>query len=178
MKHLILGGARSGKSRHALQLALHAGGEVRFLATAVAHDDEMRERIAIHRRERPRHWITVEVGDDLAGALAAHAAPGRTVIVDCLTLWLATLLCGDDPATPPQGDFARRRDALLNALPALPGRVLLVSNELGLGVVPLGALTRRFCDEAGRLHQAVAARCERVTLMVAGLPLVLKSPLP
>lgn len=176
MKHLILGGARSGKSRHALQLAIQAGGEVRFLATAVAQDDEMRERIAIHRRERPPHWTTVEVRDDLAGALAAHAAPGRTVIVDCLTLWLATLLCDDDPATPLR-DFVRCRSDLLDALPALPGRILLVSNELGLGVVPLGALTRRFCDAAGRLNQDVAARCDRVTLMVAGLPLILRSPL-
>lgn len=172
--HLVLGGARSGKSRQAESLAAAAGDEIILIATAEGRDEEMRARIAHHRAQRPAHWRTVEEPLALAGALKAHSGEGRCVIVDCLTLWLSNWLdlIGRTPAAGAR--FAAERGALLAALPALAGTVVLVSNEVGLGVVPLGALTRRFVDEQGRLNQDLAARCERVTWMAAGLPLTLK----
>ncbi|HEY4370573.1 MAG TPA: bifunctional adenosylcobinamide kinase/adenosylcobinamide-phosphate guanylyltransferase [Burkholderiales bacterium] len=179
--HLILGGARSGKSGHAERLAIAAGTPVTYIATARAGDAEMRARIAHHRAQRPAHWQTAEAPLELAGALRRHAAPGRLVIVDCLTLWLTNLLfdgreheAAEGVIEPPPA-YAREHAALLEALPGLPGTVLCVSNEIGFGVVPLGALTRFFTDEMGRLNQAVAAQAQRVTLMVAGLPLELKA---
>lgn len=170
MKELILGGARSGKSALAERLAVESALAVTYVATArPGEDEEMRARIRHHQERRPAHWGLVEAGADLAGVLRAHAAPDRCLLVDCLTLWLTHLLWDEDEAT-----CSREQTRLLQALADLPGRLILVSNETGMGIVPLGELTRRFCDEAGRLHQAVAARCERVTLTVAGLPLVLK----
>jgi len=168
--NLILGGARSGKSALAERLAMPYP-DVVYIATAQARDTEMGERIAHHRARRPAEWGCIEEPIALAAALRAHAAPGRCVLVDCLTLWLSNLL-GDADA----GAFERERDALLATLPGLDGSVLLVSNEVGLGVVPMGALTRRYVDEAGRLHQALGALCERVVFVAAGLPLVLKGP--
>ncbi|MFP4080956.1 MAG: bifunctional adenosylcobinamide kinase/adenosylcobinamide-phosphate guanylyltransferase [Ectothiorhodospira sp.] len=170
MRELILGGARSGKSALAERLAGESGLAVTYVATARPGDDEeMQARIRHHRDRRPGHWGLVEAGADLAGVLRDHAAPDHCLLVDCLTLWLTHLLWDEDEATA-----RREQERLLEALPDLPGRLILVSNETGMGIVPLGELTRRFCDEAGRLHQAVAARCERVTLTVAGLPLVIK----
>ncbi|MCS3807905.1 bifunctional adenosylcobinamide kinase/adenosylcobinamide-phosphate guanylyltransferase [Xanthomonas sp. 4461] len=169
MRQLILGGARSGKSALAERLAADAAGQVHYVATAQAFDDEMRQRIAHHRSQRPPHWHCVEEPVALAATLQAQAAPDRCVLVDCLTLWLSNLL-----GHPDAGAFARERDALLATLPQLPGQVVLVSNEVGQGIVPLGELTRRFVDEAGRLHQALALQCERVVFVVAGLPMVLK----
>ncbi len=113
----------------------------------------------------------VEEPVHLARALAEHASPQRCLIVDCLTLWLSNLLT-DEPIDEKR--FATERAALLELLPRLPGRILLVSNEVGLGIIPLGAMTRRFCDESGRLHQALAAACDRVTFVTAGLPMTLK----
>ena len=165
---LILGGARSGKSRHAEQLAMQSGLAVSYIATAIAGDDEMRARIARHRDDRPASWRTIEEPQALARVLREQSAVDRCVLVDCLTLWLAHLL-GEDEAI-----YVQEREALLQTLPELPGPIILVSNETGLGVVPLGELTRRFVDEAGRLHQQLAARCERVIFCVAGLPMNLK----
>ncbi|MDB5802765.1 MAG: cobU [Betaproteobacteria bacterium] len=179
--HLILGGARSGKSRHAEQLALAAGAPVTYIATARAGDAEMRARIAHHRQRRPSGWETIEAPVELAAALRKNAAAGRTVIVDCLTLWLNNLLFdghtgdADERLIEPPPLYAQQHAALLETLPALPGAILCVSNEIGFGVIPLGALTRFFADEMGRLNQSVAARAGRVTLMVAGLPLELKA---
>jgi adenosylcobinamide kinase/adenosylcobinamide-phosphate guanylyltransferase len=147
--------------------------EVVYVATAQARDAEMAARIAHHRARRPSHWLSVEEPLALADVLRAQARPERCVLVDCLTLWLSNLLGHDDAAR-----FARERAALLDALPALPGTVLLVSNEVGSGVVPMGELSRRFVDEAGRLHQALAAVCERVLFVAAGLPLALKGERP
>ncbi|WP_020648009.1 bifunctional adenosylcobinamide kinase/adenosylcobinamide-phosphate guanylyltransferase [Solimonas variicoloris] len=173
MKTLILGGVRSGKSRLAERLAGAAGAPVCYIATARDHGDaELRARIAAHRARRPPHWTLVEAPLALAAALRREAAAGRVVIVDCLTLWLTNLLCEADAA-----GVEREREALLDAVPALPGTLILVANETGLGVVPLGALTRRYVDEAGVLHQRLAERCERVLLTVAGLPLALKGSL-
>ncbi|PXV54773.1 adenosylcobinamide kinase /adenosylcobinamide-phosphate guanylyltransferase [Dyella jiangningensis] len=172
MRTLILGGARSGKSALAERLAAASGHEVVYIATAQAHDEEMAARIAHHRAQRPAHWLSVEEPLALAAALEAHARPGRCVLVDCLTLWLSNLLGDADNER-----FKQERDALLRLLPALKGQVLMVSNEVGLGVVPMGELTRRFVDEAGRLHQALAAECERVLFVAAGLPMSLKGSL-
>ena len=177
--HLILGGARSGKSRHAEQLAAASGLAVHVIVTAEALDDEMRARITRHQADRPAGWTVHEAPRGLAATLAAVAAPERCVIVDCLTLWLANLLDGAE-TLPPGADaaqlpaFARERAALLALIPELPGRVIFVANEVGLGLVPETPLGRLFRDEAGRVNQAVAALCERVVFVAAGLPLVLK----
>jgi len=169
MLELILGGARSGKSRFAECLAAESGLAVAYIATSQALDGEMTERIAHHRERRPAHWTLVEEPLQLARVLREQAAANRCLLVDCLTLWLTNLLMLDDAAR-----LAEERNALLECLDGLPGRILLVSNETGLGVVPLGELTRRYVDEAGWLHQAVAERAQRVTFMVAGLPMTLK----
>ncbi|WP_326429768.1 bifunctional adenosylcobinamide kinase/adenosylcobinamide-phosphate guanylyltransferase [Stutzerimonas frequens] len=169
MLELILGGARSGKSRFAERLAAESGLAITYIATSQALDGEMTARIAHHRERRPAHWALVEEPLQLARVLCEQAAANRCLLVDCLTLWLTNLLMLDDAMR-----LAEERDALLECLDGLPGRILLVSNETGLGVVPLGELTRRYVDEAGWLHQAVAERAQRVTFMVAGLPMTLK----
>ncbi len=169
MIELILGGARSGKSRLAERLAGESGLPVTYIATSQPLDGEMSARIAQHRARRPAGWALVEEPLALAAVLREHASPERCLLVDCLTLWLTNLLMLDDTTR-----LAAERDALLDCLAALPGRVLLVSNETGLGVVPLGELSRRYVDEAGWLHQALAERCGRVVFTVAGLPMTLK----
>jgi len=163
---LILGGARSGKSALAERRAIDSGLEVVYFATAAPGDEEMAQRIARHRARRPAQWHTVEETLALASALRTAAAAQRCLLVDCLTLWLTNLLLG--PGLEPE------REHLLAALPALPGRVILVSNEVGWGIVPINELARRFADEQGRLNQAVASICSRVTMVAAGLPLELK----
>lgn len=164
---LILGGARSGKSRYGEGLVRAQPGVPHYLATAEARDAEMAARIAAHRAERSgQGWITAEAPLDLAAALAAVPA-GAPVLVDCLTLWLTNqLLAGRD--------LEAEAAALAAALSAHPGPVVAVANEVGLGIVPENALARRFRDAAGRLHQQVAARAGLVVLMVAGLPLTVK----
>ena len=169
MKTLILGGARSGKSRLAETLALKSGLPVTYIATAIAGDKEMRARIETHRARRPATWAVAEEPLALAATLRRYTISGRYVIVDCLTLWLTNLLVASN-----DGQFARERDALITVLPELPGEIAFVSNETGLGIMPLGELTRRFGDEAGRLHQELARCCDQVVFMVAGLPTILK----
>lgn len=169
MRELILGGVRSGKSRLAEQHASDSGLEVVYVATAQVRDAEMRQRIAHHQARRPAHWRVIEAGQNLAEVLQQQAAANRCVLVDCLTLWLTQLLCDTDETV-----LRREVDALLAVLPALPGHIILVSNETNMGIVPMGELSRRYCDEAGRLHQQVGALCERVILTVAGLPLIVK----
>ena len=168
MRELILGGARSGKSALAQQRAGESGLAVTLIATATADDTEMAQRIAHHQANRPPEWCIVEEPVELTSALMEHAAPDRCLLVDCLTLWLSNILMDGE------NTFELQRAALLKTLPRLPGHIILVGNEIGLGVVPMGKLTRRFVDENGRLHQDIAAHCERVSLCVAGLPLVLK----
>ena len=167
MFHLILGGARSGKSRLAEQQASASGLAVTYIATSEPLDGEMNQRVALHRERRPDHWGLVEEPLALADVLRAQARSDRCLLVDCLTLWLTNLLMLDEPER-----LNAEREALLETLPGLPGHILFVSNETGLGVVPLGELTRRYVDEAGLLHQALAERCERVVFTVAGLPMV------
>jgi adenosylcobinamide kinase/adenosylcobinamide-phosphate guanylyltransferase len=177
---LVLGGARSGKSGHAEALAIASGRDVVYIATAGARDGEMAERIAHHRASRPAHWTTVEETIALGAAIARHSTPGRVVLVDCLTLWLSNLLFSSDDAFPDTGPvtlpvlFHQERQALLDSLASASGDVILVSNEVGMGIVPMGAISRAFVDEQGRLNQAVAAACDRALFVAAGLPLVLK----
>lgn len=178
---LVFGGARSGKSAHAEQLAQASSKEVVYVATSRAGDGEMSARIAHHRERRPAHWRTVEEELALAGVLREQCAPQRLVLVDCLTLWLSNLMFSDGRAYPEVGEvelpprFHAERAALLELLDGgLPGDVVFVSNEVGMGIVPWGAISRSFADEAGRLNQAVAARADRAVFVAAGLPLVLK----
>lgn len=172
--HLIVGGQRSGKSRRAEHLACAwraaaPGRAVTVVATARAADDEMRARIARHRADRPLGFDTVEEPLDLAAALRAHASPGRLLLVDCLTLWLTNWLMPAEGEARPAG-FESAQDELLAALDMAPAPVLLVSNEVGWGLAPLGAEVRAYVDALGRLNQAVARHCGQLTLMVAGQP--------
>ncbi|MGE7957181.1 bifunctional adenosylcobinamide kinase/adenosylcobinamide-phosphate guanylyltransferase [Pseudomonas sp. NPDC089530] len=169
MLQLILGGARSGKSRLAEKLAGESGLAVTYIATSQALDGEMNQRIEHHRERRPADWGLIEEPLELARVLREAASTERCLLVDCLTLWLTNLLLLGDPE-----QLAQEREALLDSLASLPGEIIFVSNETGMGVVPLGELTRRYVDEAGWLHQALAERCQRVVLTVAGLPLTLK----
>ncbi|WP_018152600.1 bifunctional adenosylcobinamide kinase/adenosylcobinamide-phosphate guanylyltransferase [Leeia oryzae] len=166
---LILGGRRSGKSARAQALA-STFAEVTLIATATASDGEMAERITRHQADRPAHWHTVESPLYLASALQQADAAGCCLLVDCLTLWQTNLLLAEDETL-----LARETDALLAILPRLQAEVILVSNEVGWSIVPESALARRFADEVGRLHQRLAAACQRVELVVAGLPLTMKN---
>ena len=168
---LVLGGARSGKSRHAEGLVTATPGPRVYIATAQIWDEEMADRVARHRQDRGPGWTTVEEPLDLPGALRRHAADGTGVLVDCLTLWLSNLMMAD-------ADIPAKTAELLDALAEVQGRVVLVSNEVGLGIVPDNALARRFRDHAGRLHQEVAALATRVVFIAAGLPMVLKGERP
>jgi adenosylcobinamide kinase/adenosylcobinamide-phosphate guanylyltransferase len=169
VKELILGGARSGKSSRAEIIAMASGLKVIYVATATAGDREMEERIAHHRDRRPETWELVEEPIRLASALVSNASPDSCLLVDCLTLWLSNLLCNEDEAL-----FRKEHGRLLKLLPALSGHIILVSNEVGMGIAPADSLSRRFRDEAGRLHQELAQICDRVTVVVAGLPQILK----
>ena len=183
MAELILGGARSGKSALAEQRALDANLAVTYIATGEAGDKEMASRIAHHKARRPTQWALVEEPLHLAAVLREHAAADRLLLVDCLTLWLSNLLFRGQAAQQAEAGnpidcplLGEEIAALLDYLPQLPGRIILVSNEVGLGIVPMGATTRLYVDEAGRLNQRLAKICERVTFVAAGLPLELKSP--
>ena len=179
MRELILGGQKSGKSRTAEERALSwlaaPGHQAVLLATAQACDDEMTARIERHRRDRALRvpaLCAVEASGDLAQAMVTHGASDTLLVIDCLTLWLTQRLMPlREPAVL---DLARQTDALVEAVAAATGPVVLVSNEIALGVVPMDAATRRFVDALGLLHQRVAVVCERVTLMVAGCALAVK----
>ncbi|KQO09222.1 adenosylcobinamide kinase/adenosylcobinamide phosphate guanyltransferase [Sphingomonas sp. Leaf242] len=165
----VLGGARSGKSRHAQgmaeQAAEHAaaqGGDLVYVATAQAFDDEMVDRIVRHRADRDARWRTVEAPIALSEALADADGAGSVILVDCLTLWMTNLLLGDH-------DIEARTVDLLAVIASMRGRAVFVSNEVGMGIVPDNALARRFRDEAGRLHQRLAAQVDSVDMVFAGL---------
>jgi adenosylcobinamide kinase/adenosylcobinamide-phosphate guanylyltransferase len=168
MKHLILGGTRSGKSHLAESLAVTTGKKLVYIATAQALDEEMCARIAHHQSSRIDQWITVEEPLMLAASLQQHVDEHTCILVDCLTLWLTNILLAGEEV------FQREHAALLATLPQLQGDIIFVSNEVGMGLVAADPLSRRFVDEAGRLHQALATICDKVTLVVAGLPLTLK----
>ena len=166
---LVLGGARSGKSRYAEALVESQPGTCLYIATAEAGDAEMAARIRHHQDRRGARWQTLEEPLDLIGALERAVRPDGAVLVDCLTLWLSNLLGANR-------DVPQETERLVAALPGLAGPVVFVSNEVGLGVHPMSALARSFIDHAGRLHQELAAVAQSVIFMAAGLPLFLKSP--
>ncbi len=171
--HLVLGGARSGKSAFAEALASASQLTVTYIATAQVYDDEFAKRIAHHQARRPKDWKIVETPFNLAATLATHATENNCVIVDCLTLWLAQCIC-PDCELPESVSWEKERMALLETLPKLKGKVILVSNEVGMGIVPLGEINRQFQDEQGRLNQSIARLADEVSFIAAGLPLKLK----
>jgi len=186
--HLILGGARSGKSAFAEKMASSLELPVTYIATAQVYDDEFRQRVAHHQARRPTHWKLVESPHFLSDTLQAnsHAAPiasknagnknnisEKCIIIDCLTLWLAQCICPD--CAPPTGvSWLNEREKFLALLPTIRDEIILVSNEVGMGIVPMGEINRQFQDEQGRLNQAIAAIADKVTFVAAGLPLKLK----
>lgn len=163
---LVLGGARSGKSVYAESLLTELAPPWGYVATAEAFDDEMRQRINVHQRRRGAGWIAYETPLDLADVLAGAAA-AQPCLVDCLTLWVSNLMHAER-------DIARETEALTAALSKRAAPCILVSNEVGLGIVPDNALARRFRDEAGRLNQRIATAADRVVFIAAGLPMTLK----
>ncbi|MFU8928044.1 bifunctional adenosylcobinamide kinase/adenosylcobinamide-phosphate guanylyltransferase [Acinetobacter puyangensis] len=165
---LILGGARSGKSKLAEQRAIDSTLSVLYVATAQALDAEMLQRIRHHQQTRPATWQLVEEPIDLADVLLQHDQPQRLILVDCLTLWLSNVLTQNEVL------FQQQIDSFLDVVAKLEAQLILVSNETGLGVVPMGELSRKFVDESGRLHQKLAQLADRVTFCVAGLPMTLK----
>lgn len=180
---LIFGGARSGKSAFAEQMASKLSDgkqEVLYLATASAGDAEMQERIMHHRARRPAEWGTLEQSLELGATIMEHSRTDNIILVDCLTVWLSNLQFSEATDFPeighitPPPQFAVQRHSLLDALVQAPGQIILVSNEVGMGIVPMGAVSRWFVDEAGRLNQAVAAIANNVVWVAAGLPLYLK----
>jgi adenosylcobinamide kinase/adenosylcobinamide-phosphate guanylyltransferase len=164
---LVLGGARSGKSRHAERLIEGAAAHGTYCATAEAGDAEMAARIAAHRARRGAFWRTVEAPLALAATIAAEAAPERPLLVDCLTLWLSNVMLAERPV---EAEIAALHAALRDAA----GPMVLVANEVGMGLVPETPLGRRFRDAAGWLNQEIAGLADRVVFVAAGLPLVLK----
>lgn len=164
---LVLGGARSGKSAYSERLAEAVGGPLTYIATAEAGDDEMAARIADHRARRGNRWTTVEEPVELAQALARADRPGGAVLVDCLTLWLANLMAAER-------DIPAEGRRLADTLETTEGAVVLVANEVGLGIVPDNPQARAFRDHAGRLNQAIAQVARNVVFMAAGLPMTLK----
>lgn len=167
---LVLGGAASGKSAYAEDLVLGLTGRPVYIATAQAFDGEMSDKIAVHQARRGAAWTTIEEPLDLAGAIAGADEPGAVLLVDCLTLWLSNLMADDR-------DIATETSRLVNTLGALQGQAVLVTNEVGLGIVPDNALARAFRNRHGSLNQAVAAAADRVVFVAAGLPLALKGEL-
>jgi adenosylcobinamide kinase/adenosylcobinamide-phosphate guanylyltransferase len=163
---LILGGARSGKSTHAERLLTALPAPWAYIATAEAFDDEMRERIEQHQARRGAGWVQYETPLDLAATLSGSAAP-HPCLVDCLTLWLSNLMHANR-------DIVRETEILIGALSKRSAPCIMVSNEVGLSIVPDNALARRFRDEAGRLNQRIAAAADRVVFVAAGLPMILK----
>lgn len=169
MMQLILGGARSGKSRFAEQQAQLSGLNVIYIATAQILDEEMRERVQHHQHQRPSEWQVIEEPLYLAEKLKQIDQPNQVILVDCLTLWISNLLMHDDSALQMQ-----QCEQLLDTISTLASRLILVSNETGLGVVPMGQISRKFVDESGRLHQRLGQIAEKVVFCVAGFPMVLK----
>ncbi|MGN8000384.1 bifunctional adenosylcobinamide kinase/adenosylcobinamide-phosphate guanylyltransferase [Sphingomonas sp. 22176] len=162
-----LGGARSGKSRYAQARAESLPGDLLYIATAQAFDEEMADRIARHVADRGPRWSTLDVPLDLPAAILANAAPSHVLLVDCLTLWTSNLMFAER-------DLEAETEALATAVAQAGGPVILVANEVGLGIVPDNALARRFRDAAGRINQAIAATADEVQFIAAGLPLRLK----
>ena len=169
MMQLILGGARSGKSRLAEQIAKDSNLNVTYIATAQAFDHEMQARIDHHQAQRPQHWTVIEEPLYLADCLIELDQPNQVILVDCLTLWMSNLLMHENTELQMQ-----QCQKLLNIIPILQSELILVSNETGLGVIPMGEISRKFVDESGRLHQQLGQIAEKVVFCVAGFPMLLK----
>ena len=169
MMQLILGGARSGKSRLAEQIAKDSNLNVTYIATAQAFDHEMQARIDHHQAQRPGHWTVIEEPLYLADCLIELDQPNQVILVDCLTLWMSNLLMHENAELQMQ-----QCQKLLDIIPILQAEVILVSNETGLGVIPIGEISRKFVDESGRLHQQLGQIAEKVIFCVAGFPMMLK----
>ncbi len=169
MKTLILGGVKSGKSRLAENRALRTEKPVVIIATATAGDEEMQARINHHQQSRPPQWQVIEEPICLASALHQANTNNNCIIIDCLTLWLTNLLLANDTTT-----LEKEMQAFITTLAGTTGSVIMVSNETSMGIIPMGDLTRRYCDEAGLLHQKIAQQCDNVLLTIAGLPMTLK----
>lgn len=170
MNELILGGARSGKSHYAETCASESGLNVIYVATAQALDSEMQQRIQHHQQQRPAHWSLIEEPINLISALKDNADDSTCILVDCLTLWVSNQLCSDEH----KHQIERNSENLASLLPTLSGKIIFVSNEVSMGIIPMGEMSRQFVDESGRLHQRLAAVCDKVTLMVAGIPSQIK----
>jgi len=167
---LVLGGARSGKSAYAENLAKQTNKVVVYLATAQVRDKAIAERVSLHQQSRPADWLTVESPLELGAMLREYAVEGTVVLVDCLTMWVTNMLCEEHCKVV----LKEQQDSFFSNLDTIKGDVIFVSNEVGMGIIPMGELTRDYVDIAGRLHQDIAARADHVMLVVAGLPLVLK----
>jgi adenosylcobinamide kinase / adenosylcobinamide-phosphate guanylyltransferase len=170
MKHLVLGGVRSGKSAFAQEQIAASGKPVCYVATSHVWDDDMADRVRQHKDNRPSEWQLIEEPLALASVLHSLNSPDQAVIVECFTLWMTNLLCLEDETR-----LEEEKQALLNAVEVFEGDLVLVSSEVGLGIMPMNALARRFGDEAGAMNQALAKLTDRVTFVAAGLPLPLKS---
>ncbi|QUX93026.1 bifunctional adenosylcobinamide kinase/adenosylcobinamide-phosphate guanylyltransferase [Marinomonas sp. A3A] len=170
MKHLVLGGVRSGKSAFAQEQIAASGKPVCYVATSQVWDDDMADRVRQHKDNRPSEWQLIEEPLALASVLHSLNSPDQAVIVECFTLWMTNLLCLEDETR-----LEEEKQALLNAVEVFEGDLVLVSSEVGLGIMPMNALARRFGDEAGTMNQALAKLTDRVTFVAAGLPLPLKS---
>lgn len=173
--HFILGGNRSGKSSYAQALAVSSGLRPVYFATAQALDEEMSARILRHQQDRDERWGLVESPVYLARALKANDDAGSAIVIDCLTLWVTNLLMAEEGQ---QGILEQEVESFFEVLPQMQSRLMIVSNEVGFGVIPMGELTRRFCDEVGFIHQRLAAQSEKVTLMVAGIAHSIKDESP
>ncbi|RBO80073.1 bifunctional adenosylcobinamide kinase/adenosylcobinamide-phosphate guanylyltransferase [Marinomonas aquiplantarum] len=169
MKHLVMGGVRSGKSAFAQDLVAATGKPVCYVATSQVWDDEMAQRVERHKLNRPEQWQLIEEPIALAATLNRLNNAQQAVIVECFSLWLSNLLCLEDDQV-----FERELQSLLKAVEQFQGDLVLVSSEVGLGIMPMNALARRFADEAGMLNQALAKLTDRVTFVAAGLPMPLK----
>lgn len=166
---LVLGGARSGKSGYAERQAALSNKPVIYIATAEVGDKEMAERVKHHQRQRPAEWQLIEEPLQLAQSLKDNSTEDNCILVDCLTLWLSNCLFSTT-----EKEWSEWKSEFLTTLDSLPGQVILVSNEVGCGIVPMGEVSRKFVDEAGWLHQSIAAQVAKVTLVTAGLPMHLK----
>jgi adenosylcobinamide kinase/adenosylcobinamide-phosphate guanylyltransferase len=169
MIELVLGGARSGKSSYAESVAKASAKSVIYIATGEVRDNEMAQRVAIHKSQRPVEWQVIEEPFNLAQTLKDNSRADNCILVDCLTLWLSNCLFGET-----QISWDDYKKELLTMLDQLPGQVILVSNEVGCGIVPMGEMSRQFVDQAGWLHQAIAAQVQKVTLVTAGIPMHIK----
>ena len=169
MINLVIGGARSGKSSYAEKLAVETQKEIIYIATATTGDDEMRDRIKHHQQSRPEKWMLIEEPFNLSDVILNHSSRNLTLIIECMTLWLTNWLCTNDVE-----NWQQEKEAFIDALITCKSEIIIVSNEVGSGIVPMGELSRDFVDQAGWLNQALTQVADKATLVVAGCPLILK----